>query len=193
MRSFKWKWSALAKGASGPATDNSMGYNGSSLGLRSTPSGQALNINWVSKLPTTHLFPIDHSIHGAESTLPLVRNVSHVHGACALPDDDGYPEAWFTAHGERGPKFNPRPSLYSNCQPSTTLWYHDHALGITRLNVYAGLAGFYLIRDEAEGAELLKASSNSSCCKTVFHRDGSFTIPRSSMAKASDLDSGVLR
>jgi len=56
--------------------------------------------------------------------LPLVRNVAHVHGACVLPDDDGYPEAWFTAHGERGPKFNPRPSfLTQNCQPSTTLWY----------------------------------------------------------------------
>ena len=39
---------------------------------------------------------------------------------------------------------------YPNCQRPTTLWYHDHALGITRLNVYAGLAGFYLIKDAQE-------------------------------------------
>ena len=38
---------------------------------------------------------------------------------------------------------------YPNDQPATTLWYHDHALGTTRLNVYAGLAGFYLLRDNA--------------------------------------------
>ncbi len=37
---------------------------------------------------------------------------------------------------------------YLNDQESATLWYHDHALGITRLNVYAGLAGFYLLQDE---------------------------------------------
>ena len=44
-------------------------------------------------------------------------------------------------------KFVHEVYYYPNCQRPTTLWYHDHALGITRLNVYAGLAGFYLIRD----------------------------------------------
>ena len=37
---------------------------------------------------------------------------------------------------------------YDNTQDAATLWYHDHALGITRLNVYAGLAGFYVLQDE---------------------------------------------
>ena len=41
--------------------------------------------------------------------------------------------------------------LYSNDQPSTTLWYHDHSLGITRLNVYAAGAGFWLIREADDG------------------------------------------
>jgi len=158
------------------------GYNGSWPGPTiEAQSGEGLNINWVSKLPTAHLFPIDHSIHGAESMLPLVRNVAHVHGACVLPDDDGYPEAWFTAHGERGPKFNPRPSFYPNCQPSTTLWYHDHALGITRLNVYAGLAGFYLIRDEAERALNLPRGEFEiplMLQDRLFHRDGSLYYPK---------------
>jgi spore coat protein A len=158
------------------------GYNGSWPGPTiEAKSGEALNINWTSKLPPAHLLPIDHSIHGAESTLPSVRNVAHLHGACTLPDDDGYPEAWFTAHGEHGPKFNPRPSSYPNCQPSTTLWYHDHALGITRLNVYAGLAGFYLIRDEAEKALNLPQGDFEiplMLQDRLFHRDGSLYYPK---------------
>ena len=158
------------------------GYNGTWPGPTiEAQSGLPLNINWVSKLPATHLLPIDHSIHGAESTLPPVRNVAHLHGACALPDDDGYPEAWFTAHGEHGPKFNPRPSAYPNCQPSATLWYHDHALGITRLNVYAGLAGFYLIRDEAEKALNLPQGEFEiplMLQDRLFHHDGSLYYPK---------------
>ena len=39
---------------------------------------------------------------------------------------------------------------YPNDQRASTLWYHDHAMGITRLNVYAGLEGLYLIHDQAE-------------------------------------------
>jgi spore coat protein A len=158
------------------------GYNGSWPGPTiDARRGRPLKINWVSKLPAAHLFPIDHSIHGAESALPPVRNVAHVHGACALPDDDGYPEAWFTAHGEHGAKFNPRPSCYPNCQPSTTLWYHDHCLGITRLNVYAGLAGFYLIRDEAEdGLNLPRGEFEIPLMlqDRLFHRDGSLYYPK---------------
>jgi spore coat protein A len=158
------------------------GYDGSWPGPTiETQSGQPLNINWSSKLPTTHLLPIDHTIHGAESTLPAVRNVAHLHGACVLPDDDGYPEAWFTAHGEHGPKFNPRPSSYPNCQPSTALWYHDHCLGITRLNIYAGLSGFYLIRDQAEKALNLPQGEFEiplMLQDRLFHRDGSLYYPK---------------
>jgi spore coat protein A len=158
------------------------GYNGTWPGPTiEAQSGVPVNINWVSKLPATHLLPIDHSIHGAESTLPQVRNVAHLHGACALPDDDGYPEAWFTAHGEHGPKFNPRPSSYPNCQPSATLWYHDHALGTTRLNVYAGLAGFYLLRDEAEKALNLPQGEFEvplMLQDRLFHHDGSLYYPK---------------
>jgi spore coat protein A len=158
------------------------GYNASWPGPTiEAESCQSVIINWVSKLPATHLLPVDHSIHGAESNLPLVRNVAHIHGACALPDDDGYPEAWFTAHGEHGPKFNPRPSSYPNCQNAATLWYHDHALGITRLNVYAGLSGFYLIRDEAERALNLPHGEFEiplMLQDRLFHHDGSLFYPK---------------
>ncbi len=129
------------------------GYNGLWPGPTiEAHRGDPISVQWTSKLPAKHLLPVDHTIHGAEASLPEVRNVAHLHGAAVMPPDDGYPEAWFTAQGGQGPCFNSRPSLYPNDQPATTLWYHDHCLGITRLNNYAGLSGFYLIRDEVEDA-----------------------------------------
>src|SRR5262249_35484220 len=74
-----------------------------------------------------------------------------LHGAKVLPESDGYPEAWFTDRfAQTGPFFVRKTYTYPNDQPATTLWYHDHALGSTRLNVFAGLAGFYLIPDKSE-------------------------------------------
>src|SRR4029077_2032332 len=115
-----------------------------------TRSGQPITVKWINELPTKHFLAIDPSIHGAEEGTPEVRTVTHVHGAKVLPENDGYPEAWFTSDGKKGPFFNPNPYHYPNDQQSTNLWYHDHALGSTRLNVYAGLAGFYFIRDTVE-------------------------------------------
>ena len=94
--------------------------------------------------------------------------VTHVHGAHVMPHSDGYPEAWWLPAGVdalvsdmSGTLFddstmggNPgnlgyADYSYLNTQPATTLWYHDHTLGMTRLNVYAGPAGFWLIRGGA--------------------------------------------
>jgi spore coat protein A len=127
------------------------GYNGVWPGPTiEARRGVPLVVDWNNKLPERHLLPIDTTIHGAESTLPAVRTITHLHGAAVDPDSDGYPEAWFTAHGETGPKFKSTRTLYPNDQAATTLWYHDHCLGLTRLNMYAGLEGFYFIRDEQE-------------------------------------------
>lgn len=114
--------------------------------------GSPTRIRWKNHLPTTHFLPVDTTIHGAEADVPAVRTVVHVHGHKVLPESDGYPEAWFTSDGRTGPHYNPHPYEYPNDQHATTLWYHDHSLGITRLNVYAGLAGFYLIRDPHEAS-----------------------------------------
>jgi spore coat protein A len=143
--------------------------------------GQQTIIRWTNRLPSKHFLPIDHTLHGAESTLPEVRTVTHLHGARVLPESDGYPEAWYTADGQHGPRFNPLPSTYPNDQPAATLWYHDHCHGITRLNTYAGLAGFYLIRDEAE--EALKPPSGEfdiplMLQDRLFNKDGSLLYPK---------------
>ena len=158
------------------------GYNGSWPGPTiEARSDEPINIRWVSKLPSTHLLPVDHSIHGAEASLPAVRTVTHLHGACVMPDADGYPEAWIAPNGDHGPGYKPGASTYPNCQQSTTLWYHDHCIGITRLNVYAGLAGFYLIRDEAEKALNLPEGDFEIPLMfqdRLFHPDGSLFYPK---------------
>jgi spore coat protein A len=130
------------------------GYNGIYPGPTfETRSGRPISVQWLNDLPSQHFLPIDHTIHGAESTVPDVRTVVHLHGAKVLGDSDGYPEAWFTnGFAQTGPFFSNRVYRYPNDQDSMMLWYHDHGLGITRLNVMAGLAGMYFVRDTVEDA-----------------------------------------
>lgn len=72
----------------------------------------------------------------------------HLHGGEVPSAFDGHPDAWFTPGlAQTGPAFVSNVFLYPNQQEATALWFHDHSLGTTRLNVYSGLAGFYLIRD----------------------------------------------
>jgi spore coat protein A, manganese oxidase len=122
------------------------GYASSSPGPTfETRSGQGVLVEWVNELPEKHFLPLDHSIHGAEADKPEVRTVVHMHGAKARPESDGYPENWYV----------PGKSAvchYPNRQDATMLWYHDHALGINRLNVFAGLLGAFFVRDEFEDA-----------------------------------------
>ena len=120
------------------------GYNGIWPGPTiEVRKGQPLTVKWSNNLPAKHFLPIDTTIHGSEAGLPEVRTIVHVHGAQVLPESDGYPDSWITPDGKTGPTYDPRPSHYPNEQPATMLWYHDHTLGLTRLNVYAGLAGMY--------------------------------------------------
>jgi FtsP/CotA-like multicopper oxidase with cupredoxin domain len=103
--------------------------------------------------------------------------VTHVHGAVGVGDDsDGYAEAWYlpaagnvpAGYATEGTWYNFFKSKavsrygvtwgagfatfqYPNHNRASTIWYHDHALGMTRLNVYAGPAGFYLIRGGPAG------------------------------------------
>ena len=108
-------------------------------------SGQPLEIEWINRLPTTHFLPIDHSLHGCGRDIPDVRAVVHVHGAKVPSRDDGYPDDWFVPGKSR-------TCRYPLQQDAATLWYHDHAMGLNRLNTYAGMAGLFLIRDQAEDA-----------------------------------------
>lgn len=113
--------------------------------------GECTHILWLNDLPDKHFLPIDRTLHGSGHGMPEVRTVVHVHGASVDPESDGYPDAWYTnGFGKCGPRFSQKVYKYPNKQRPAMLWYHDHALGITRLNVYAGLAGLYIIRNEEE-------------------------------------------
>ena len=90
--------------------------------------------------------------------------VVHLHGSHVDPESDGFPEAWYlpaannlpAGYATQGSDFSQIAGVpveagaavfqYRNDQRATTLWFHDHSLGITRLNIYAGPAGFYFLR-----------------------------------------------
>ena len=87
---------------------------------------------------------IDYSIHGTQtSDAARPRTVVHLHGGNVEPQSDGYPDNTFKPGGSD-------TYHYHNDQESATLWYHDHTIGITRLNNWAGLAGMYWLRDNQE-------------------------------------------
>ena len=116
------------------------GYLGPTIEAR---RGIPITVNATNALGAHPLdFAIDTTLHGAvelDRTFP--RASLHLHGGNTSPENDGGPEATFLPGTTRS-------YFYNNDQEAANIWYHDHALGITRLNVYAGLAGFYWIRDE---------------------------------------------
>lgn len=138
-----------------------------------TRSGEGILVEWANELPARHLLSIDHKIHGAERGKPEVRAAVHMHGAKTRPESDGYPEDWIV----------PGKSIvyhYPNQQDAATLWYHDHALGINRLNVYAGLVGMFLIRDPYEdGLNLPQGKYELPLVlfDRLFTRDGQLLYP----------------
>ncbi len=98
------------------------------------------SLHWAYSLPGYEGFSLE------KDGVPIV---AHVHGGHSDFQVDGNPEFFFSpGYTIRGPQWVDKKYLYDNSQPAGTLWYHDHALGITRLNVYAGMAGFYIMRDE---------------------------------------------
>jgi spore coat protein A, manganese oxidase len=128
-------------------------YNGNFLGtIIEAFRGQPVTVRWDNQLPSAHLFPeaIDVTLHGSDASVPPVKTVVHLHGAKVLPQFDGFPESWFTNAATNVNPPNFRDYQYPNDQPATNLWFHDHALGTTRTNFYAGLIGNYLLRDNFE-------------------------------------------
>jgi spore coat protein A, manganese oxidase len=157
------------------------GYGGSFPGPTiETRGGRGVLVEWVNQLPARHFLPIDHTLCGAGKDHPDVRAVTHVHGAKAPPGSDGYPEDWTTPG---------QSSLfhYPNQQEAATLWYHDHAMGIERLNQYAGLLGVYLIRDAAEDALDLPRGPHELplvLCDRLFGQDGQLRYSTSGAPEA---------
>jgi spore coat protein A, manganese oxidase len=150
------------------------GYDARSPGPTfETRHGEPLLIEWINALPTKHFLPIDHNIHGAERSKPEVRAVTHVHGARVPAGSDGWPEDWY----EPG---HSASFHYPGAQEATSLWYHDHAMGITRLNIYAGLYGAFNVRDADEAALGLPSGEYDlplMLCDRLIAKDGKLYYP----------------
>jgi len=126
------------------------------------------------QLRTEHALAVDTCLHGPDVTGSVPVIVTHLHGGHVPADSDGYPEFAFPP-GQDSPLYT-----YPNIQPAGTIWYHDHALGITRLNVYMGLAGYYIIRDDAEDALNLPRDQHEvplAIQDRSFNLDGSLLYP----------------
>jgi FtsP/CotA-like multicopper oxidase with cupredoxin domain len=136
---------------------------------------QRIFVNYTNNIGGPHMFPVDPTIHAANpNNAPIpqppfvdasgnllvpfppgypqfqspVVTVAHLHGGVTPSESDGFPESWFSKNLTRtGPTFEGTTFEYFNGQLPTLLWYHDHALGLTRLNLAAGLEGMYIIRD----------------------------------------------
>jgi spore coat protein A len=135
-------------------------YPGYSFNLR---SGNAVKVRYANALNGIS-YPADVRVDqtldwadplnaGNPADVPYtgpVPLVTHQHGGDTDFRSDGLPDAWATPGNQlTGRLFNPQYT-YDNSQEATQLWYHDHAVGVTRLNVYMGLAGHYFIRDANE-------------------------------------------
>ncbi|KAI9162440.1 hypothetical protein LWI28_027373 [Acer negundo] len=105
-------------------------------------------VTWQNHLPSKHILPWDPTIPTAiPFTKKGIPTVVHLHGGIHEPESDGNTNSWFTAgFEEKGPTWTKKMYHYTNMQQPGNLWYHDHALGLTRVNLLAGLIGSYIIR-----------------------------------------------
>jgi len=161
------------------------------------PNG--INMTRVMELAMQGIYPMFPPGYNGSNTVPgnpegynaqyPVPLIPHLHGGEVQSTFDGHPEAWFTWNGMNGSAYNtaiptaPGSAVfhYPNMQPPTTLWYHDHALGITRINVASGLAGFYLLRNPADTIAPLLPSGQYEIPLAIqdrsFNLDGSMWFP----------------
>jgi spore coat protein A len=127
--------------------------------------GTPVLLTVTNLLPQKHILPVDPTIMAGPNglmvgDLPTNRIATHLHGGLTPWFSDGTPFQWFTPTGRHGQSFMNVPGFpalpgtgtyyYPNEQSARLVWYHDHAIGITRLNAYAGIASAYIIIDDFE-------------------------------------------
>jgi spore coat protein A len=127
--------------------------------------GTPVLLTVTNLLPNRHILPVDPTLMAGPNgltvgDLPVNRIVTHLHGGLTPWFSDGTPFQWYTPFGKHGPSFMNVPGFptlpgtashyYPSDQSARLVWYHDHAIGITRLNAYAGIASAYIVIDDFE-------------------------------------------
>jgi spore coat protein A len=143
-------------------------------------TGNPVTVVWANdlrdaqgNLRTTHYLAVDLCMKGPDTEGASARVVTHLHGGHVPAAVDGYPESTLLP-GQQA------TYVYPNNQEAGTLWYHDHAMGITRLNVIMGLAGFYLLKDATENALALPSGQfeiGLAIQDRSFNSDGTIRYP----------------
>nr|BAJ85891.1 predicted protein [Hordeum vulgare subsp. vulgare]BAJ92738.1 predicted protein [Hordeum vulgare subsp. vulgare] len=136
--------------------------------------GVPTRVTWTNHLPPRHILPWDRSLATARlGNATGVPTVAHLHGGVQQSTSDGHSMAWFTSgFAATGPHFSSPAYEYPNQQPPGNLWYHDHAMGLTRVNILAGLLGAYRVVDPATEAPLgLPSGAEFDRNLVLFDRD----------------------
>jgi FtsP/CotA-like multicopper oxidase with cupredoxin domain len=171
--------------------------------------GRPVRISWLNELPNEVPTGFDPTIcdNMPLNCYPYNRIVTHVHGAHVTPESDGLPTAWFTpGFAQKGNdwestrKFGPEGTYrYPMDQEAGTIWYHDHALGLTHNNTNMGMAGFFPITDNNEkclqgvGAGCTKYLPTGdyelgfALQDRVFYEDGQVAMPDAPIIDARDI------
>jgi spore coat protein A, manganese oxidase len=155
-------------------------------------SGTPLTVSFTHELPATYpdWIPVDTRLTPTHDD--TVRLMTHLHGGFVAADSDGNPALTpngFT-HGQTQTVYytNQKPQM-----PASLLWFHDHGLGATRLDVFAGLAAAYILRDEFDTGEEPNPAGVPGGAYEVplviqdrqFNPDGTFLYPTSDIAGAT--------
>lgn len=134
---------------------------GAIVAKRGTPT----ILSVTNLLPEKHILPVDNTIMAGPNgimvgDLPYNRIITHLHGGLTPWFSDGTPFQWYTPCGKQGECFMNVPGFpappgtgthyYPNQASARLVWYHDHAVGITRLNAYAGIASAFVLTDDFE-------------------------------------------
>jgi spore coat protein A len=157
------------------------GFHGSGIlgPILEAGSQLPLTVSWkndlrvfsTGQLRTSHYLPVDTCVPDA---MNHAQTVVHLHGGHVPASVDGYPMSTMM------PGDPPAVYTYPNNQQAGYLWYHDHGMGVTRLNVEMGLAGLYFLRDAVESALNLPAGEYEIPLvlqDRSFNSDGSFRYP----------------
>jgi FtsP/CotA-like multicopper oxidase with cupredoxin domain len=194
-------WGYWARNPHNPHKPTGMGYLGPTV--RVTKDHPTV-VKYRNELPTKHLFQfvVDRIRAGDPQLTPTppppyrpapplpphvnVWNVVHQHGGFTAPQSDGMPKQSFSPDGYHAESYatldpsrvkrNEAIYAYTNRGRAATLWYHDHGMGTTSLSVYAGLAGLWLVNDQAEkrlGLPQGEFDVPLILQDRTFHRDGS--------------------
>lgn len=178
---------------------------GKAVYIRSVPGptfeavrGIPVHVQWINNLTGPHFLPVDPTLDwanpnstaiprppfpsfppGFSSAQKTVPTVPHLHGGEHPSYYDGHPDAWFTSDGRTGMTYVTNNYTYFNVQQPTTLWYHDHTMGMTRLNIYAGLSGMYVLRDPNDPIAAYLPGKENDIPLIIqdrsFHTDGSLS------------------